>query len=234
MADGALPHGSVPGWFGKLACLGDFAHRRLPPEFTQVCDAWLSRGVEASRAKLGEAWHRTYLTSPVWRFAWAPGVVDAQWWFGVMMPSVDNVGRYFPLLVARPGAVPEAGAGFDDLERWFAGVAQAALGTLQPGATLETFEHALHAATSPATATDGAASAAPDEGHWADHSTHGFPAGYSLRASVNALAHHEAERRYNRCTLWWALRPGGGEQQLSVAVGLPAADAFAALLQGHW
>ena len=64
---------TTAGWFGKLACLGDFASRRLAPDFTQACDAWLSRCVEASRAQLGERWLETYLTSPLWRFAWAPG-----------------------------------------------------------------------------------------------------------------------------------------------------------------
>ena len=221
---------TAPGWFGKLACLGDFAHRRLPPAFTQVCDAWLSGGVQASRAQLGEAWHHTYLTSPVWRFAWAPGVVDAQWWFGVLMPSVDNVGRYFPLVVAVPCTLPHTGEGFDDLEHWFAGVAHAALATLQPGATLDHFEQALQAAPNIAPG----APPAPDEGHWADHSTHGFPPGHSLRAALATLAHHEAQRRYKGCTLWWAVRTGSTEQQLSVAAGLPAADAFAALLKGHW
>ena len=28
----------VPGWYGKLASLGDFAHRRLPPEWLRACE----------------------------------------------------------------------------------------------------------------------------------------------------------------------------------------------------
>ena len=100
----------APGWYGKLAVLGDFASRRLPQHFVEACDAWLARGVEASRAQLGARWLDVYLTGPIWRFAWAPGVVDAQGWFGVMMPSVDKVGRYFPLLVARPALALPASA----------------------------------------------------------------------------------------------------------------------------
>src|SRR5690349_18460064 len=92
---------SAPGWFGKLALLGDFASRRMTPEWIQGCDHWLSGAMLASQAALGTRWKEAYLSAPVWRFAWAPGVVDTSWWFGVLMPSCDNVGRYFPLVVAQ-------------------------------------------------------------------------------------------------------------------------------------
>ena len=140
----ASASGEPAGWFGKLACVGDFASRRLAPAFTQACDAWLSGCLEASRAVLGERWLDAYLTSPLYRFAWAPGVVDPQWWFGAMMPSVDNVGRYYPLLIAQAaGAPPAAGADLDRLERWYAQLVEAALVTLQPGANVEGFEALL-------------------------------------------------------------------------------------------
>ena len=38
------------GWFGKLPSLGDFAQRRLPPEFVQVWDDWL--GAELARVRM--------------------------------------------------------------------------------------------------------------------------------------------------------------------------------------
>ena len=41
-----------------------------------------------------------YLTSPVWRFAIAEGVCGSGAYAGVMVPSVDRVGRYFPLTLA--------------------------------------------------------------------------------------------------------------------------------------
>lgn len=100
----------APGWFGKLPMLGDFAQRRLPPLFVEKVDAWLSQGMAASREALGEAWLETYLGAPLWCFAWSPEVIDESWWFGVMMPSVDAVGRYFPLVVAARGAARRAPA----------------------------------------------------------------------------------------------------------------------------
>ncbi len=90
-----------PGWYGKLAMLGDFAQRRLPEHAVRRCDTWLSRAMAAGREHLAANWLDVYLSAPVLRFAWAPGVLDELWWFGVVMPSCDQVGRYFPLLVAQ-------------------------------------------------------------------------------------------------------------------------------------
>jgi type VI secretion system protein ImpM len=43
-----------------------------------------------------------YLTAPIWRFVLLPGIINHQAWTGLIMPSVDKVGRYFPLTVAIP------------------------------------------------------------------------------------------------------------------------------------
>ena len=81
---------------------------------------------------LGARWLDTYLTAPVLRFAWAPGVVDMKWWFGVLMASCDNVGRYFPLVIAQPRTQPPIDrAGLDHLDRWYAVLANAAMRTLE-------------------------------------------------------------------------------------------------------
>lgn len=135
---------TAPGWFGKLASLGDFASRRLAPDWVRPVDRWLSAGMAAGERRLGEAWWPAYLRAPLWRFAWAPGVVDAQWWFGVLMPSCDRVGRYYPLVVAqsRPSASADPDA-LAHLERWWTEAAQAALHTLDEGANVEAFEAAL-------------------------------------------------------------------------------------------
>jgi type VI secretion system protein ImpM len=229
-----LPDDPVPGWFGKLACLGDFASRRLPPPFVRVCDTWLSEGVDASRQQLGERWLDTYLTSPLWRFAWAPGVVDEmRWWFGVLMPSVDSVGRYFPLVVALPLRIaPQDGEALDRLERWFSEVSQAALGTLQPGSTLERFEGELHgtARLDPGWRD----TLAPEEMQWIDRTAYRFAGGAGLRRSLRELARHDAAQRMQGRTLWWPLRLRGGESRLTIASGLPRTEAFGELLRGGW
>jgi type VI secretion system protein ImpM len=90
----------MSGFFGKIPSHGDFITRELPRAFLDVWDRWLQECIAASKSQLGERWLDVYLTSPIWRFAVAPGVCGASAWAGVLMPSVDRVGRYFPLTIA--------------------------------------------------------------------------------------------------------------------------------------
>lgn len=90
--------GSV-GFFGKLPAHGDFIHRNLPAHFINFWDQWLQCYVSGSREQLGEQWLDIYLTSPIWRFFFSTGVIDDSQWAGIILPSVDRVGRYFPFSI---------------------------------------------------------------------------------------------------------------------------------------
>lgn len=92
--------GSGVGFFGKLPGLGDFVSRRLPREFIDVWDRWLQASLRTSQERLGDDWLSLYLVSPIWRFAISSGICGDSAWAGVMMPSVDRVGRYYPLTLA--------------------------------------------------------------------------------------------------------------------------------------
>jgi type VI secretion system ImpM family protein len=137
----------APGWYGKLPALGDFASRRLPARFVTSWDRWLAQGLASSRERLGDAWLDAYLTSPVWRFFLMPGALasadnDSEaCWSGVVMPSVDSVGRYFPLTIAAPfKAAPVRSDALADLWRWLGEIERIALAVLrfdQPVAWLE-------------------------------------------------------------------------------------------------
>jgi type VI secretion system protein ImpM len=91
--------GGRVGFYGKLPGCGDFVRRRVSDAFVDSWDRWLQRGLEASRCALREQWLDTYLTSPVWRFACAAGVCGSEPVVGVLAPSVDHVGRYFPMTI---------------------------------------------------------------------------------------------------------------------------------------
>jgi type VI secretion system protein ImpM len=124
-------HHQAPGWYGKLSMLGDFASRRLDAGWIARIHAWIAAGLLASRERLGERWPQAYLGAPLWRFAWAPGIVDTRWWFGVLMPSCDSVGRYYPLVVVEARARPPSDRiGLDHLDLWWQRLAQATLATL--------------------------------------------------------------------------------------------------------
>lgn len=88
------------GAFGKIPALGDFFRFGMAPGFVAAWDDWLQRGILAGRDRLGEGWQDCYMTAPIWRFALAPGLAGGEAALGVMMPSVDRVGRLFPLTLA--------------------------------------------------------------------------------------------------------------------------------------
>ncbi|WP_431125313.1 type VI secretion system-associated protein TagF [Variovorax paradoxus] len=90
---------ALPGWFGKLPGMGDFAHRRLPESFRSVWDQWLQRGLARLKDRHDD-WTSHYLEAPIWCFALGPQVAGEGAWIGVLMPSVDGVGRYFPFTLA--------------------------------------------------------------------------------------------------------------------------------------
>jgi type VI secretion system protein ImpM len=222
----------APGWYGKMPVLGDFASRRLPQGFVDACDAWIALGVEHSRAQLGERWLDVYLTGPIWRFAWAPGVVDAQWWLGVMMPSVDKVGRYFPLLIARQAvALPGTAEGMNHLQAWYAHLSAAALSTLRSGATLEEFESTLARAP---VAGDAAYVPAVAASLLPGRVRHTLPGASSLLEWAQGLLVGDALQRLAGHSLWWPDHAESPDNSLSVSQGLPPAQHFSELLEGRW
>lgn len=94
------------GAYGKLPAYGDFIFRNLGSSFINPWDEWLQHYVSASKEQIGEDWLNIYLTSPIWRFALSAGVIDENVWSGLIMPSVDKVGRYFPFSIVRSFTTP--------------------------------------------------------------------------------------------------------------------------------
>ncbi|WEX10855.1 type VI secretion system-associated protein TagF [Chelativorans sp. AA-79] len=93
------------GLFGKLPQKRDFISFGIPHEVLHPLETWLQSAVAASRAELGSRWEELYLVAPIWRFWVGPGILGASC-AGALMPSVDGIGRYFPLMalyVAEPG-----------------------------------------------------------------------------------------------------------------------------------
>jgi type VI secretion system protein ImpM len=99
--DSSAPPSAV-GWYGKLPAAGDFLTRRLPDDFKEPWDRWLSLGMLDAKAALGEQWESIFLSFSVWRFLWNTGQSHQPIWAGILMPGVDRVGRLFPLTVALP------------------------------------------------------------------------------------------------------------------------------------
>jgi len=90
----------IAGFYGKLPARGDFVRSGLPRDFTDPWDAWLAQAIAGSRARMGEHWLPAFLEAPVWRFVLAPQLCGERAVSGLMLPSVDRAGRYFPLTFA--------------------------------------------------------------------------------------------------------------------------------------
>lgn len=230
---------SCPGFFGKLPSRGDFVSRRLPKDFVDRWDAWLQGGLAASRAALGRDWLEVYLTSPIWRFALAPGVCGEQGQVGVMMPSVDKVGRYFPLTAA-------VACGRDrtpldlafDLAGWYAELEDLLLATLaEAPLELESFDERLMQLAS-RIEREGANRSEPSSttGTMRAAGYRRFPAlaGAPLRETVRRIAADLNEYPPRWRSVWWTDGSERVEPSVLVAPGLPPPEAFAALLDGRW
>ena len=136
---------ALPGWFGKLPGLGDFAHRRLPEAFRARWDPWLQHGMMQLRLRHAD-WTAHYLESPVWFFALGPDVAGASPWVGVVMPSVDGVGRYFPFAVACELRQPwqqVSAAAWPAVHGWWQRAARAALEGLEQDQDAARFDATL-------------------------------------------------------------------------------------------
>jgi type VI secretion system protein ImpM len=134
-----------PGLYGKLPARGDFLSRRLDADFVAAWDEWLQGVMRESREVLGERWLECFLSAPVWRFALPAGMVSDAGWVGLLVPSVDRVGRYFPLTVAAP--IQEDGIDVPaTLARalpWLDSIEALALDALKPELDFDAFDQRL-------------------------------------------------------------------------------------------
>lgn len=85
------------GAFGKIPSVGDFFRLNAPAGFASVWDEWLQRCLVSGAHAYGSRWDDLYMSVPIWRFGLSCGVAGQSAIMGVLMPSVDRVGRRFPL-----------------------------------------------------------------------------------------------------------------------------------------
>ena len=78
--------------FGKLPAHGDFISRGIAGDLRAAIDQWLSDWLASARAVCGDRFTAAYEGAAPWLFE-GPRTT------AVLMPSIDAVGRQFPLLV---------------------------------------------------------------------------------------------------------------------------------------
>jgi type VI secretion system protein ImpM len=217
---------SPPGWHGKLPSLGDFASRRLDEHFIEPWDGWLAAGLLALREADPQGWLEHYLGSPSWRFLLMPGVLPGSAgqaaWAGVLMPSVDRVGRYFPLTLVQPlGPGPGNTQQMSELWFWLGRLDDLARDALYEDWTADHLEQELARMAPPGvTAPPALGGEAP--------SADGMLVELSGVAAADAALHigAEAQRTWQagcRGRAWWYARPDETPPRLLLSRGLPAA-----------
>jgi type VI secretion system protein ImpM len=231
------------GFYGKLPSHGDFLRRRVSNAFVDGWDAWLQAGMAASRSVLGDRWLDVFLTSPAWRFACAPGPCGAAAVLGLMAPSVDRVGRYFPFtLVAElpPDvsvitAVLETAAFFDRAERLVVETLAADQVDFDrfDARVTDLRDELAAVCIPPRVALDRTAAAIVDDGAvgiW--QIPIGSPA---LIGSVfEQLPSMRLSALYDPLALWWTEGSSIVAPACLITRGLPHPDRFAAFLDGSW
>lgn len=138
------------GLFGKLPARRDFVATNAPRRFLEAWEPWLQASVATSKQVLGAAWTEAYNRAPIWRF-WLGADFCGEATIGVFMPSIDGVGRSFPLTVfAGEGQESLAPPELEPNDQWFEAAEAILLDSLEPDATLERIADRVAAMTPPA------------------------------------------------------------------------------------
>ena len=230
------------GLYGKLPSHGDFLRRRVSDAFVSAWDAWLQDCMTASRSAMGDRWLDVYLTSPVWRFSAEKGACGTAPVIGVMAPSVDRVGRYFPLTIVAElppsvgsiAAIRAAGSFFDTAERLVVETLESEhidfeafdARVVQLGDVLGTVgiqaEVVLDSTAGAVLERDGGSWQLPIE------------SAADLTPLFEQLLSSRLTQLHDPLMVWWTEGSSMVEPSCLIRRGLPEPPAFAALLDGLW
>ncbi len=125
--------------FGKLPTEGDYIRVGSDRALLDFLDAWLTSAWSEFMLTAEDRWEEHYRVATLWWFA-AP--FEAGSVCGVICPSLDAVGRLFPIVVASRSTTSDALAALTSSTPWFDAVQEAVLQALEhPGQSAST----LHA-----------------------------------------------------------------------------------------
>jgi type VI secretion system protein ImpM len=224
-----------PGLYGKIPSLGDFITRRLPRGFIAPWETWMQEAMTNSREQLGDIWLDNYLTSPLWRFALSPGICGEQGWAGILMPSVDRVGRYYPFtLAARLDPNCNLFLFMEESESWFSRMEHLALSCLEDDFDMSALEQQLRSLGVPnIQREDNAVTDQPSaalSNAWHAHLNEQA----SLRSLYPMFLPHLMKKLLFAYSLWWSQGSERISPSLLICQGLPQIKGASALIDGAW
>jgi type VI secretion system protein ImpM len=221
--------------FGKLQAKRDFIAPHAPPDFLKVWEPWFQAGLSSSRHALDAAWLDHYLQAPIWRF-WLGAAICGRTMLGAFMPSLDALGRYYPLVVvAAPPAdadVAIAPPEIEDHAAWFAAVESFLLGTLEPESSFEEILTRLDAMSVPAAiagVTPSAATVALARGAVAAPLD-----GAPLAQVFGDLRRADWPAAYAGQTFWWTVGGADFRPFAIAARHMPDPQLFTGMLTGRF
>ena len=135
------------GFYGKLPSVGDFVRRQLSQAFvTRWCE-WLEQMILTGKTQWGEVqWRAGYIISPAWRFVLNPDICGNKAVVGIFAPSIDRVGRCYPLTLAVQfeSTLPLSEVLLQG-EAWFEALEKVASTSIKQTLSIEEFEALLKA-----------------------------------------------------------------------------------------
>jgi type VI secretion system protein ImpM len=223
-----------PGVFGKLPAHGDFVSRGLPHDVVERLHALLLETLAAGRRGYGDAWLGAYLTAPIWHFTATGGCLGRGAMLGLLMPSVDAVGRHFPVVLVhrRTGDAGALGL-LTAADGWFAEADALALAALDQDLDADGLSHRLHALSAPAVFAPPAEAGTmgPPWRAALDPDADGGSHAGMLRACGD-LGDHALRRALGAYSVWTTQGSDRVAPELCAFAGLPDAASLAGFMAG--
>ncbi len=217
------------GLFGKLPSKRDFVSYNMPRPFLDRWEQWLQEAVARSKLALGGRWQDIYLTAPIWRF-WLGSEVYGTAATGALMPSVDGVGRYFPLSVcacedtdvSRLQPPPHT-----SLDSWHATCEQFLLSMLEDTLTDEPNQLLALLSGPPSVQKQPDALSDPAQRAWVSN-------GGTLEAAFATLASRNDHSVHAKRSYWWTAGGGAHQPRLVAVDGAADAGLFNLMITGSF
>ena len=233
------PKEPTAGFCGKIPAHGDFVSRNLPDEFLTPWNQWTQTVIGASQEQLENLWLETYLTSPIWRFAASPGACCANGFCGIMIPSVDKVGRYFPFTMIEltddePLNIMRNGT------QWFTAAQQVMLRGLEEDISIESL--LANAANLPSLAQIEQVKTSQSQRNYSIETPHHSRMTLSLpldnvqdtTVMMPGIVQVLIKRLFPQHSIWWTEGSERIPPTMLICEGMPPISGFSAMLDGDW
>lgn len=218
--------------FGKLPSKRDFVAIRAPRRFLTAWENWIQAGLAASREQLAKDWQEVYLSAPIWRF-WIGGEIGGSEAAGALMPSVDGIGRYFPLTVfaVAPDGLTIDPPTVDPMNEWFASIEASMLAVLEAAQADGPAELADRL---PAPAMRARHQRSQPPIHPAEGMAVWLAPGDDVADLFCSLRQQDRDRVHAGRSYFWTIGGPDYRSQVVASAGLPDAQAFSGLLTGRF